>query len=102
MSPGTSPAGTLSGSGGAVSSTRQGAFLSTYSVAAPISAGRAAPIPPQRPAPRVVLGGRSRPAPAEAPAAADLARRLGADHDRFRVQAARRLDDPGPGFAGAD
>ena len=67
-----------------MSSTRQGAFISTYSVAAPISSGLAAPIPPSRAPPLILLGGS---APID---------------DRFDVEAARRLDDPGADLAGAD
>src|SRR6201999_1009072 len=40
---------------------------------------------------RADLGGLRRPDPAEAPAAADLGRRLGPDHDGFRVPPAGRL-----------
>src|SRR6476646_4447545 len=42
------------------------------------------------------LGGAD---PAEHAAAADLGRRLAADHDRFRVAAPRRLEDPGTDLA---
>jgi hypothetical protein len=50
-------AGSGADAGGAVSSTRQGAFFSTYSVAAPISAGLAAPMPPIVAPPRIFVGG---------------------------------------------
>src|SRR5215203_5920819 len=45
------------------------------------------------------LGGAD---PADHRPAADLGRRLTADHDRFRVAAAGRLEDPGADLAGAD
>src|SRR5215203_2220523 len=44
------------------------------------------------------LGGAD---PADHRPAADLGRRLTADHDRFRVAAARRLENPGAHLAGA-
>ena len=74
----------LAPSGGAVSSTRHGAFVSTYSVTSPISSGRAAADP------------------AEDRAAADPRRRLAAHHDHLGAAPARLLDDAGADRARRD
>ena len=54
---GECPVAAPASSGGAVSSTRQGALRSTYSVTGPISAGRAPPTPPRIAPPRIRVGG---------------------------------------------